>query len=250
MQGNLFAVFDGVSSLVRYHDRHGRTGGQIAAGIARDAFADNGRPFMDLAHRANQRILGAMKRAHIASNKAENRWAVIMAAIRVDTDSFKYFSIGDALIMTISERGKSDLVVPYHNNDLPVMRKWRTLGDSRTKNIWAMLSPDMLSVRRAANRTYGMLNGDKRAARFFKFGMRKLDSIRSLIIFTDGLHLPQKYPQRAPDWEKFAAHYKRGGLKGLARYVRAIERSDPNCWKYPRHKKHDDIAAIGIDLVT
>lgn len=248
IKGNLFAVFDGVTGLVPYRDRHGRTGGQIAAGIARDAFANNDRPLMDLARRANQKILGAMKHAHIVS-KAENRWAVMMAAIRIDVDCFEYLSIGDVLIMTISTREKSDLVVPYHNHDLPVMRKWKKLAEQHAKNIWTVLYSDILRVRRAANRAYGMLNGDPRAVRFFRSGKHELTRVQSIIIFTDGLHLPQKYPQRAPDWEKFAAHYKRRGLKGLIRYVRAIERSDPNCWKYPRYKKHDDIAAIGIEFV-
>jgi hypothetical protein len=46
----------------------------------------------------------------------------------------------------------------------------------------------------------------------------------------------------------FPVRTRPGGLKRGRDYIRELEESDPNCWKYPRHKKSDDIAAIAISF--
>src|SRR3989338_2247001 len=39
-----------------------------------------------------------------------------------------------------------------------------------------------------------------------------------------------------------------GGLEKIKDYVRGLEKDDPECWKYPRYKQYDDIAAISISF--
>ena len=46
---NLFAVFDGATSLVGYADKIGKTGGRIAAEIAKDIFSKNSGSLKNLA---------------------------------------------------------------------------------------------------------------------------------------------------------------------------------------------------------
>lgn len=245
---NLFAVFDGATGLVPYRNREGKTGGSLAAEIAKTTFAQNGRPLQELAKEANQNILATMKRAHVDIRNRLARWSTHVVAVRIFEDQLEFFSIGDALILAIFKNRKSKLLVKYHNHDLPLMIKWKTLAKKRVPNIWERLNFSSKKLRQETNVTYGMLNGDPNAVRFFQYGIYPLHDVRSIIIFTDGLMLPKKDPRAREDWEKFAQLYLQSGLAGMARFIRRLEKTDPNCWKYPRYKQHDDIAAIGIDF--
>ena len=60
--------------------------------------------------------------------------------------------------------------------------------------------------------------------------------------------LPKEEPKRKEDWNHFSRIYNKSGLKSLLRYVRSIENKDPDCYIYPRFKKHDDVAAIAIKI--
>jgi hypothetical protein len=61
--------------------------------------------------------------------------------------------------------------------------------------------------------------------------------------------IPPKEDPSAPDDLSGLVHwYLEGGLSNVRDRIREIEASDPNCWKYPRYKKSDDIAAIAIKI--
>jgi|SRR3989344_586990 len=248
VKGQLFAVFDGATSLVPFVDKRGKTGGKLASEITREAFAENERSLIDLAKTANSRILSRMQKEGIDTRLKENLWCVAAATVNFTDREMEFFQIGDCFILLILKDGSFKLLVDVADRDLETMIFWKKLSDQKTDDIRIKLSAKINQVRRKTNVTYGALNGEKEAEKFFNLGGTKVDQVKSVILFTDGLLIPKENPESREDWELFVTIYQKRGLSGLLNHIRSIEKTDPNCWQYPRFKKHDDVAAIGIDF--
>lgn len=248
IKNNLFAVFDGAGSLVKFSSKDGKTGGKIASEIAKKTFSKNNDSLKNLAIRANNLIRKTMKSNKINSFKKENLWCTTAAVIRIRKDFVEYFQIGDSLILAILKNGKPKLITPYYDQDKETMIKWKKLRGKKCKDIWKELIHQIINIRRRQNINYGILNGENKAIKFFNVGKFSSSGLGSIILFSDGLLLPKKDPKKNEDWKRFAKLYKKLGLKGLLHYIRSIENRDPECSLYPRFKKHDDIAAIAIKL--
>jgi serine/threonine protein phosphatase PrpC len=248
IKNNLFGVFDGAGSLVKFLNKDGKTGGKIASEIARNTFSKNNDSLKNLAIKANNIIREEMEKNKINFLKKENLWGTTAAVVRVKKDFAEFFQIGDSLILVVLKNNKPKLIAKYNDHDKETMIKWKELADKKEKNIWKKINKKIIMVRRKSNVTYGFLNGDKKAIKFFNTGKFRLENVKFIILFTDGLLLPKKDPRRNEDWNKFASIYKKSDLNGLLGYVRSTESADPNCLLYPRFKKHDDIAAIAIRL--
>ena len=249
IKDNLFVVFDGASSLVRFVNKKGETGGKLAAKIAKEIFSKNNKSLKQLAIEANNNILEAMKKEGIDMNQKEALWSTSLAAVRLKNNEVEFFSIGDCLILALFKNGSHKLLVPYLDHDLETMIKWKKLANRKVRNIWRVLKQQIDKVRKEANIKYGCLNGQKEALKFFRYGKVTLKNIESIILFTDGLFIPKENPKEREKWELFVKLYQDHGLVGVLKYVRSLEKLDPNCWKFPRFKQHDDIAAIGIDFM-
>ena len=98
---NLFAVFDGATSLVGYADKIGKTGGRIAAEIAKDIFSKNSGSLKNLAIEANNKIRAVMIEGGINTNNKEEIWSTCFAAVRIKRQEIEYASIADCLILVI-----------------------------------------------------------------------------------------------------------------------------------------------------
>jgi serine/threonine protein phosphatase PrpC len=247
IKDNIFAVFDGASSLVKFLSKEGKTGGKIAAEISKNVFSENNDSLKNLAIKANDLIREKMKSNKVNINKKEALWSTSAAVIRIKKDCAEFFQIGDSLILVI-KNDKPRIVTKYYDQDMETMIKWKKLADKKEKNIREKLTKQIIKVRRRSNICYGDLNGEKKAIKFFNIGKFKLKNIESIILFTDGLLIPKKDPKENEDWNKFVKLYKKLGLKGLLRFVRSLEDTDPNCFLYPRFKMHDDIATIAIKI--
>lgn len=152
VKDDLFGVFDGGSSVVKYIDSKGKTGGFLAANITKRTFENGSGDLLSLAKQANLRINQKMRARKVDLTDKANRWCTALAVINLGRKSFDWVQIGDCLI---------------------------------------------------------------------------------LIIFKD-------------NWKKFVELFNQGGLGAIEAHVRQLEKSDPNCWQYPRYKTHDDLAAISI----
>jgi hypothetical protein len=245
--GSLFAVFDGATSLIGYENARGETGGRIAATIAAHAFVQE-RSLQQSAVEANDRLQRCMTDAGIDMHRGEALWAVAVAAVRLTGAKLEFLTIGNCLILAILGDGSHMLLTPYVNQDLDVLTKWKELADHGVEDIYGALKPEIDEVRRQANRRYGYLNGQREAVEFLRAGQAELDDFESLVLFTDGLHIPSERPADPEGWGAFVELYRRAGLTGILQHVRTLERDDPECRQYARFKQHDDVAAIGINL--
>lgn len=248
-QAPVFAVFDGASSLCgKTYDKV--SGAWWAANIARETFAaneDSTLPLHSIAMQANEAIRHRMNTYGVETCNPLNRWSTSMAAVRLHANSLEYVQIGDSLILCITDDDHF-LPAPYVNHDRETLRMWQMASRRGEKNVRHALHERICAVRNDMNRTYGALNGDSDAVHFLHSGSIPLSGIRSVVIFTDGLQLPNPSPENADDFRRSVEIIRQSGLTALHEEIRGLEQTDPDCHIFPRFKQHDDIAAISISL--
>ncbi|MBI4779385.1 hypothetical protein HY797_02955 [Candidatus Falkowbacteria bacterium] len=98
IKDNLFAVFDGATSLVGFKNKQGKTGGKIAAEIAKNIFTKNSGSLKNLAIQANNKIRVAMIECGINANNKEEIWSAGFAAVRIKKRSLNFIKPGELKI--------------------------------------------------------------------------------------------------------------------------------------------------------
>lgn len=241
---NLFGVFDGASSL-KGSPYRGQSGAWWAAHLARSVFSANNASLSQLAERANQSIARGMRLSEVDMKDRLQLWSTSAAVVRVNDDVVEYVQIGDTLIICILQDGSFRMPVPFHNHDSAIFEQWRMLIDLGFDNARELLAPQVERVRLRMNRFFGVLNGEAEMNGFLRSGKIPTAGIAHLLLFTDGLHLPGD-SSGGVDFAGMVDCYQQRGLSGLHHAVRGIERSDPECRRFPRFKVHDDVAAVAL----
>lgn len=111
-----------------------------------------------------------------------------------------------------------------------------------------IINQPLVKLKEKMNVTYGMFSGEEQALSFLNKGRESLKQIKHILIFTDGLLIPKEDPKAKDDFDTFVKLFLGGGLLKIKNYVRGIEKDDPECWRCPRFKQYDDIAAISISF--
>ena len=246
--GDLFGVFDGATSLTPDSLPTGLTGGLLAARIAANAFRQDEDDLYCRAGKANSLICEAILRNGISLNDRHRLWSASAAVIRLSSTHFDYCQTGDSLIFCLYEDGSYRQLTPETDHDLETLDIWKKTPAAAEETIHETLADQIRAVRLQMNITYGVLNGEPAAMDFIKHGREKLDGLSAILLFTDGLFLPNEDPRQQGNWDAFIELYRHGGLKKVRDHVRSLQQQDPECRKYPRFKVHDDIAAIAVRL--
>jgi serine/threonine protein phosphatase PrpC len=243
-----YGVFDGFNGWTRFYDDSGQSGGQIAATIAKNVFSQGSGDLKPLAINANQKIKEHMLKNEIDIHNKGKLWGTSFAVVRIKSNTFEWIQIGDANIVLINGDKSFNVLVKDYDHDEEILTLWKQLASKGKDNIRELVNEPLLELRNKMNITHGCLNGEKQAIAFINAGVEKLDNVKHIILFTDGLLIPKEDPSGDDDWALFVELFLRGGLQKVKEYVRNIEKTDPKCWKYPRYKQHDDIAAISISF--
>jgi len=241
-----FGVFDGAKSLNKYISSQGETSGMLAAKIAKTIFSKNNKPLLRSAIDANEHIKKTMVDAGIDIKDKLNLWGTTAAVIKIKEKSFDWLVVSDSTILIIKEDKSFQEVSSYEDHDREILVKWKQYASQRRKNIRELVAEDLVKIRQKSNEEYGILNGESNAKRFIRTGEVPIAGVKHILLCTDGLLLPNEDPTQEKDFSRIIELYLHGGLKEVKKTVRYIEKTDPNCWKYPRYKQHDDIAAIAI----
>ncbi len=245
---NIFGVFDGANSINKFFDESGRSGGLIAVSIVRDEFAANKGTLKEMAINANNTLRKKMISSNIdVSNKA-NLWCTTAAVVRLRKKTFEWLQVSDSIILIIYNDNSFKLLLTDYDHDKDVMAVWKDLAQEKTKNIHGIIWKKIPHIRLKSNETYGLINGEEKFSKFIIAGEESLENVKHIIIFTDGLILPKEEPKKEDDIRTFVTLFLDGGLKNVLQYVRNLEKTDPECWKYPRYKQYDDIAAVSISF--
>jgi hypothetical protein len=249
LNGNLFGVFDGATSLNRALYEDDKTGGFLASRIARDTFLQNDGPLHGLARRANTAIGRKMMEHGVDLTDKASLWSTSCAVVRIGEDEIEWVQTGDSLLLLIYEDGRYHIPITDYDHDRETLMMWKELSQTAGDNkIFDLLKGQIRKVRSGMNITYGVLNGEDDYARFLNTGKAPRAGVKHILLFTDGMFLPSPHPEREPDFDRFVEIFLDGGLKALRDHVRDVERSDPECRVYPRFKAHDDMAAISISF--
>lgn len=243
---NIWGVFDGANSLHKYVDSDGKTGGMIASMIAKESFEKNDQSLRKMAIRANTMIDNAMKKKEIDTTDKLNLWCTNLAVVRIVDNKLYWIAISDATIILVYANNSFKVISGNDKHDQETLVMWAELAKHKAKNIRKKLDVQIKKVRRQINISYGFLTGEKAMEEFLQEGVEDLAKIKHVILSTDGFIIPQNHPLDTYPWDEFVGRYLKEGINGLRDHIRIIERLDPNCWRYPRQKQHDDMTAISI----
>jgi serine/threonine protein phosphatase PrpC len=261
VEENLFGVFDGATSLDKRTFDNGKTGGFLASSAARSVFVKNHYPLVSLAKGANQEIHNQMLSHGVNLSKKENLWSTSAAVIRIKDDHLEWVQTGDCFIVLVFKDNSHKVLVEKQDHDYDTLCMWKKAVEkdltgpdkilpvqstSDKNRISEVLGAQIKKIRSQMNEKYGVLNGEEKAVDFLNYGYETLDEVKDILLFTDGLSIPQKKPERSKNFSSLVKNYLNLGLDGLAAEIRKTEKNDPHCTVYPRFKCHDDIAAIAI----
>lgn len=246
VQGNIFGVFDGATSLNKTVFENGKTGGFIASSAASSVFATNHFPLKSLAHTANRSIHRHMVRHGVDLTRKENLWSTSAAVVRIQDNTLEWVQTGDAQIILIYHDNTHEVLVDREDHDYETLCLWPARGKNVPSGTNPRISEQIRKKRAEMNLTYGVLNGEPHAMDFLHHGRKSLEQVNTVLLFTDGLSIPSEKPAKKKDFTPLVTLYRDLGLSGLKHRIRQIEKTDPECRRYPRFKPHDDIAAIAL----
>lgn len=250
---SIFGVFDGLTSLTKYKDNLGISGGLIASKLVKNEFETNASlPLANIVKTALRKLEGVMIDRNIDLSKKEERLSTTLSAVRISNDILEYIQVGDSPIIIMLKDGTHEVIMSSNNSDKKALLLWMKLTHEEGIREWwkdKRMMDQLLKDRQGANVRFGTLNGEKEVFKFIKTGTRKVNNIKNILITTDGLFLPQENPSEGEKIKELIDLYQKIGLQKLKDYVREIEIKDIQ-FKYPRFKQHDDIAAISITFDT
>lgn len=241
MDGNIFGVFDGATSLDGVCLADGESGGSMASTIAGRTFLRNHQPLLRLGVEANEAIRAGMESCRVDVSRRRGLWSTSAAVVRVRDGSVEWFQTGDCQVVFMDGKGGFRMPAAREDHDYPTLCKIRERGRFHPE-VQALIE----TVREGMNRDYGVLNGEREAVSFFRTGVEPAGNVKSVLLFTDGLDVPCASPAQRKDYSCLVGMARELGLHGLRDHVRGREAADPDIELYPRFKKHDDIAAIAI----
>ncbi|AUG78768.1 hypothetical protein CFP65_3999 [Kitasatospora sp. MMS16-BH015] len=172
--------------------------------------------------------------------------AATVVAARLHGSALEYLVLGDSM-----------LVLQYRDESVrPIGDNQRfAAGDELRRQVWATVPGSAeraelhrrytLAVRAARNTGRGpwIAAATPRAAPHAETGFARLDELRAVAALTDGA---ARWTDRfgLGSWSDALHLLAEAGPAALIGQVRAAERTDPHCERWPRGKAHDDAAAL------
>jgi len=251
IKDNLFGVFDGLTSLNKYTDIKGNSGGQIASQLIKKIFEEKySQDFLWILHKARIELNREMIKRKFDLSQKVNRLSTTIAVVRLISKHIEFVQVGDSPIVLINKDKSFRVIMSSKNTDKKSLILWKRLSIKETIN-WSEnkeIMDQLIKVRQMANVTYGTFNGEVGVFNFILNGKISINNITDILLFTDGLFWPVENPSKEENIDDLVNLYLNFGLKKLKEKVRQQEADDPLCKRYPRFKKHDDIAAISIKI--
>ncbi len=241
----IYGVFDGATSLSgSIYD--GLTGGYLASQAGVEVFSEDDRSLTELAALANTAIFHKMEGYGVDLDRKEELWSTSAAVVRTQGNELEWCQAGDCRIQLIYTDGSSRQLVEPPDHDAETLALWQKIAPVSHQPIHVALADKILEVRRRMNIDYGVLNGEPDALKFVRSGVESLDDVFAVLLYTDGLYVPDLSSGRSHAQEILSRLFIMGGLEAVHHHIRLLQESDPDCLLYPRFKTSDDISAIAL----
>jgi len=252
-RAHVYGVVDGVSAMVPYEDEEGRTGGCIAARLlAAELHAET--PDLDLraaVMKANAALRRRMEEAGIDTAVPWRRWGAVFAVVKLRDTYFEYVQSGDCMIFVRYRDGSVRAVTRNQvaEFDLQTLNRKRELQQAGTmtgEEIARRMQVHHENNRNKANTLggYSVMNGDPALDGFMESGRVSMANVRAIYAVTDGMIHFIEHDADPGKWETFVAQLDEQDLVPYMESLLERENLDPDCARYPRHKKSDDKSAV------
>lgn len=182
----------------------------------------------------------------------ESKPSGAIALARWDGETVSYLVLGDCSVVLAGPEGTEAVLGegPREYDEQVVERMATLIRDQGYdyEEAWEAVQPDLRSNRRMKNQPdgYWTLGFDPASVDHAVTGRHRLAATTAGLLFTDGFeHLATTYDVFA-DWDTLASYVCRNGLERAFTVLRAVERSDPECERYPRLKPSDDASAVAL----
>ncbi|TQK53547.1 protein phosphatase 2C-like protein [Brevibacillus sp. AG162] len=246
---HVYAVIDGITSLIPYENAAGQTGGAIAAELVKkqlEAMPEDA-ALHDYLETINEALQEQMRQSGIDLEKKEALWGAACAVVRVGDAHIEYAQLGDCMIFAVYE---DDIVRPLTHTQVShleqaALTKWED-GINEGLCTRTELSERCMDIlihnRYQANGPggYGVLNGDVACRDFIEYGRMNRVGVKALVLATDGLFMPRALGGAQPKWEETVLPIVHKGLQRYTDELITLENNDPECTRYIRFKKSDD----------
>jgi hypothetical protein len=192
-----------------------------------------------------------MRQAGLNLASKRSAWCAAFAAVDITDHWFEWAQIADCMILIVYTDGSVRPLITDYDHDIDTLVNWKGLAEAglRTRDeLWSAIRARAAAKREMMNIDYGILSGEPAAMNFVRHGREPLREVRAVILFSDGLFPPKADPAEPDDLASLGTSIVRDGLHRVGIAVREMERSDPECIRFPRFKTHDDIAALSIVL--
>lgn len=254
---HVYAVIDGITSLIPYENAAGQTGGAIAAELVKkqlERMPDDA-ALHDYLETINEALLERMRQSCVDLEKKETLWGAACSVVRVGDAHIEYVQLGDCMVFAVYE---DDTVRPLTHTQVSHLEhaafaKWEegiNEGLSTREALHERCMDILIHNRYQANGPggYGVLNGDQACRDFMEYGRVNRVDVKALVLLTDGLFMPKAVGGANPTWEDTVLPIVHKGLQRYTDELIALENSDPECIRYVRFKKSDDKTGIILFL--
>ena len=263
-QYRLFAVMDGRSPPYlpgkgpRMFWKGHLTGGQLAIQFLKRALADIPPPGLGAlsytAERANSRLREYLLREDLRLDVPANLPSAAFAAVCIDGDMTTVVQCADCFALVFGEENRLLAATPnqvyLHEQPLRAISEsliaqlgkvndefWRHFNE-------AIAEREKLHVNSNVRGGYGVLNGQLEAGRMFYQGTVPTKTVRTVILFSDGL-VPFPLTHNTVNLAREVMRaYSRGGLEQLLDEQRRYERGNAST----SYTKHAEATAIAIEV--
>lgn len=236
-QACLFGVFDGVTPLTDYRDHQGHNGAYRAANLFREHFEqlEPGADIYVQLIEANRQLRCRMESSGIDLIALHERWSTCGAVISVGPREIRFVQVGDCMIVSADK----EVNVTVHTRDYVegvADRAARKRAEDRQRGIFVPGESYFSDPRNneeycrwMANTPegYAVANGMEEMRDYVQSGTINPDSLRYLMLLTDGLLLPSRSPI---DVLPLAID------NGIAAYAELVERSEREAGLRPDDK--------------
>lgn len=256
----IYGVVDGATSLAPYRGPNGETGGLLASRLVsrhlETLSAEEAEEQLDKAVlEANRKLREQMEQSGIDVNDKRELWTAGIAAVRIKENYVEYVQAGDCMLIAFYEDGSIRIIT--HDQVGPMdgltKKRWEEgleQGLTSQTELRQYVTPQIQENRLKLNTLngYTVISGEPELAELLEYGRINRIRLRSLLMVTDGLFLPNKKGEEEPGLHELAERIGSEGLAAYATWLLQLEEEDAECQQYPRFKKSDDKTAVWVEF--
>lgn len=254
-----FGVSDGISGVYTPEEGpiffDGKTGGQVASSAISFAFGRTSffrdKPLKETLNYANGLVRQVIQKNGLSLNKTELLPSATFCVADIGSQKVEIVQGGDTLAVWEFKDGiiggTPNLIFEYEQRQTSTIARLMEKHKGNRQKMWEEFRPYLIKDRREnmnALKGFSIINGQPEFKDHLQEFVLSRESIKSLIIFSDGL-VPFEKMAHLTEMAKFVlGFYRIGGLSHILEITREIAEKN----KKSSHEDYAEAAAIAIEF--